>query len=166
MAQDTSKDYHKNYWTKGPPQVMQGKKKDQFCKKETINQSPILVANIWPLPKHLPWVMTCPEHIQKLPVVNQPGIILNLIGSRETVSKCQSSLLREHFSAEYFQTKPINKNEAWMHDKASQHAKTRHVPISSSTRLHDTWSSLDGTLTHSAWSARLRYSGLALEPPA
>lgn len=38
----------------------------------------ILVANIWPLPKHLTWVMTCPEHIQKLPVVNQPGIILNL----------------------------------------------------------------------------------------
>jgi len=26
MAQDTSKDYHKNYWTKGPPQVMQERK--------------------------------------------------------------------------------------------------------------------------------------------
>nr|ACN28733.1 unknown [Zea mays] len=60
----------------------------------------ILVANIWPLPKHLTWVMTCPEHIQKLPVVNQPGIILNLIGSRETVRQCQSSLLRKHSSNE------------------------------------------------------------------
>jgi len=87
-------------------------KKNDFCQTEMITQLPILVANIWPLPKHLPWVMTCPEHIQKLPVVNQPGIILNLIGSRETVRQCQSSLLREHFSAEYFQTKPINKNEA------------------------------------------------------
>lgn len=76
------------------------KKKDHFCMKETINQSPILVANIWPLPKHLTWVMTCPEHIQKLPVVNQPGIILNLIGSRETVRQCQSSLLRKHSSNE------------------------------------------------------------------
>jgi hypothetical protein len=45
-------------------------------------------------------------------------------------------LLMEHYSAEYFQTKSINKNEARMHDKASRHAKTRHVPISSSTRLH------------------------------
>lgn len=101
----------KNYWTKGPPQVMQ-EKKNHFCQKEMITQSPILVANIWPLPKHLPWVMTCPEHIQKLPVVNQPWIILNLIGSRETVCQCQSSFLKEHFSAEYLQTKSINKNEA------------------------------------------------------
>lgn len=80
---------------------MQKIEKEEFCQKELIIQLPILVANIWPLPKHLPWIMTCPEDIQKLPVVNQPGIILNLHDSRaETCHQRSSlSLLRKHFSA-------------------------------------------------------------------
>jgi hypothetical protein len=41
-------------------------------------QSPILVANIGSLSEDLPWIVTCPENIQKLLVLNQPGIILNL----------------------------------------------------------------------------------------
>ena len=57
-------------------------KKYHFYQKEMITQIPVLVANIWPLPKHLPWIMTCPKHVQKLLVVNQPGIILNLHKSR------------------------------------------------------------------------------------
>jgi hypothetical protein len=68
-------------------------KKHYFYQKETITQLPVLVANIWPLPKHLPWIMTCPKHVQKLLVVNQPGIILDLHDSRAETYHCQLSLL-------------------------------------------------------------------------
>jgi hypothetical protein len=71
------------------------KKKYHFCQKEMITQLPILVPNIWPLPKHLPRIMTCPEHIQKLSVVNQPGIILNLHDSRAETCHHQSSFAQK-----------------------------------------------------------------------
>jgi hypothetical protein len=54
-------------------------------------QLPVLVANIWTLSKDLPRIMTCPKYIQKLLVLNQPGIIFNLHGSRASRSEIQAS---------------------------------------------------------------------------